>query len=57
MARVRERLKLVLPLTLFLILALLYLNTRSAAKTLIIVLAVPFSAVGAVWFSTCWDTT
>ena len=50
MARVRERLKLVLPLTLFLILALLYLNTRSAAKTLIIVLAVPFSAVGAVWF-------
>jgi Cu(I)/Ag(I) efflux system membrane protein CusA/SilA len=49
MARVRERLKLVLPLTLFLILALLYLNTRSAAKTLIIVLAVPFSAVGAVW--------
>jgi Cu(I)/Ag(I) efflux system membrane protein CusA/SilA len=49
MARVRERLKVVLPLTLFLILTLLYLNTRSAAKTLIIVLAVPFSAVGAVW--------
>ncbi|MGO9096003.1 MAG: efflux RND transporter permease subunit [Bryobacteraceae bacterium] len=49
MARVRERLKLVLPLTLFLILALLYLNTRSAAKTIVIVLAVPFSAVGAVW--------
>jgi Cu(I)/Ag(I) efflux system membrane protein CusA/SilA len=49
MARVRERLKLVLPLTLFLILTLLYLNTRSAVKTLIIVLAVPFSAVGAVW--------
>ncbi len=49
MARVRERLKVVLPLTLFLILTLLYLNTRSAAKTLIIVLAVPFSAVGAIW--------
>jgi len=49
MERVRERLLVVLPLTLFLILMLLYLNTRSAAKTLIIVLAVPFSAVGAIW--------
>ncbi|MEK7406182.1 MAG: CusA/CzcA family heavy metal efflux RND transporter [Acidobacteriota bacterium] len=49
MERVRERLKVVLPLTLFLILALLYMNTKSAAKTAIIVLAVPFSAVGAIW--------
>ncbi len=48
--RVRERLTVVLPLTLFLILMLLYLNTRSLAKTLIIILAVPFSAVGAIWF-------
>jgi Cu(I)/Ag(I) efflux system membrane protein CusA/SilA len=37
------------PVTLFLVLMLLYLNTRSVAKTAIIVLAVPFSAVGAVW--------
>jgi len=49
MERVRERLKVVLPLTLFAILLLLYLNTRSAAKTVIILLAVPFSAVGAIW--------
>ncbi|MGE5645114.1 MAG: efflux RND transporter permease subunit [Acidobacteriota bacterium] len=49
MERVRERLTVVLPLTLFLILMLLYFNTRSLAKTLIIVLAVPFSAVGAIW--------
>jgi Cu(I)/Ag(I) efflux system membrane protein CusA/SilA len=49
MQRVRERLKTVLPLTLFLVLMLLYVNTRSFAKTAIIVLAVPFSAVGAVW--------
>jgi copper/silver efflux system protein len=49
MERVRERLIIVLPLTLFLILMLLYLNTRSVARTLIIVLAVPFSAVGAIW--------
>jgi Cu(I)/Ag(I) efflux system membrane protein CusA/SilA len=46
MQRVRERLTVVLPLTLFLILMLLYLNTHSFAKTMIIVLAVPFSAVG-----------
>jgi Cu(I)/Ag(I) efflux system membrane protein CusA/SilA len=50
MQRVRERLTVVLPLTLFLILMLLYLNTHSFAKTMIIVLAVPFSAVGAIWF-------
>ncbi|HLK63779.1 MAG TPA: CusA/CzcA family heavy metal efflux RND transporter [Bryobacteraceae bacterium] len=49
MERVRERLKLVLPLTLFLIFLLLYLNTRSAGKTVMILLAVPFSAVGAIW--------
>jgi Cu(I)/Ag(I) efflux system membrane protein CusA/SilA len=49
MQRVRERMKLVLPLTLFLILMLLYANTKSVAKTFLIVLAVPFSAVGAIW--------
>ena len=49
MERVREKLTVVLPLTLFLILMLLYMNTKSVAKTLIIVLAVPFSAVGAIW--------
>jgi copper/silver efflux system protein len=49
MARVRERLKVVLPVTLLLVLMLLYMNTRSVAKTSIIILAVPFSAVGAIW--------
>ncbi len=49
MERVRERLMVVLPLTLFLILMLLYVNTRSITKTAIIMLAVPFSAVGAIW--------
>ncbi len=48
--RVRQRLLIVLPLTIFLILMLLYVNTRSIPKTMIIVLAVPFSAVGAIWF-------
>jgi len=50
MARVYERLKIALPLTLILIFFLLYANTRSLTKTLIVLLAVPFSAIGAVWF-------
>jgi Cu(I)/Ag(I) efflux system membrane protein CusA/SilA len=49
MLRVKERLKLILPLTLVLIFALLYMNTKSAWKAGIVMLAVPFSAVGAVW--------
>jgi Cu(I)/Ag(I) efflux system membrane protein CusA/SilA len=50
MQRVRQRLTIVLPLTGLLILLLLYLNTRSLTKTMIIMLAVPFSAIGAIWF-------
>ena len=50
MQRVRERLKMILPLTLFLIMMLLYMNTKSITETMLIVLAVPFSAVGAIWF-------
>ena len=48
MLRVRERLKIVVPVTLFLIFVLLYMNTGSAAKTGLVLLAVPFSMVGAV---------
>jgi len=50
MQRVKERLKLVVPITLFLICLLLYINTGSMPKTMIVLLAVPFSAVGALWF-------
>jgi copper/silver efflux system protein len=49
MVRARERLKVVVPLTLLIVLLLLYANTKSWAKTAIILLAVPFSAIGAVW--------
>jgi Cu(I)/Ag(I) efflux system membrane protein CusA/SilA len=49
MIRVKERLLVVVPLTLFLILLLLYLNTRSIVRTSMILLAVPFSAIGAFW--------
>jgi Cu(I)/Ag(I) efflux system membrane protein CusA/SilA len=40
----------IVPLTLFLVFLLLYMNTKSITKTMIVLLAVPFSAVGAVWF-------
>jgi copper/silver efflux system protein len=49
MQRAKQRLQLVVPLTLFLILLLLYINTRSVTKTLVVLLAVPFSAIGAIW--------
>jgi Cu(I)/Ag(I) efflux system membrane protein CusA/SilA len=49
MMRVKERLKLIVPLTLLLIFALLYMNTKSAFKTAVVLLAVPFSLVGAIW--------
>jgi copper/silver efflux system protein len=47
--RAKERLKLVVPVTLFLICLLLYLNTRSVPEVAIVLLAVPFSLIGAVW--------
>ncbi len=49
MLRVKERLKLVVPLTLLLIFGLLFMNTRSVFKSSLVMLAVPFSMVGAVW--------
>jgi Cu(I)/Ag(I) efflux system membrane protein CusA/SilA len=49
MARVRERMKVVLPLTLFIVFLLIYFNTKSLPKTAIVLLAVPFSAIGAIW--------
>jgi Cu(I)/Ag(I) efflux system membrane protein CusA/SilA len=50
LVRAEERLKLVIPVTLVLILLLLYLNFRSLAKSLIVLLSVPFSAIGAIWY-------
>ncbi|MBI1853898.1 MAG: efflux RND transporter permease subunit [Planctomycetes bacterium] len=50
MLRVEARLWIVVPITLFVIFVLLYMNTKSAVKASIVMLAVPFSAIGAVWF-------
>jgi Cu(I)/Ag(I) efflux system membrane protein CusA/SilA len=49
MLRVKERLKIVIPLTLFIIFVLLFMNTKSMVKTLIVLTAVPFSLIGAIW--------
>jgi Cu(I)/Ag(I) efflux system membrane protein CusA/SilA len=45
-----QRLAVVIPFTLLIIFVLIYLNTRSVARTAIVLLAVPFSLVGAFWF-------
>ena len=49
MLRAKQRLMIVVPLTLLIIVLIIYLNTRSAIKTAIVLLAVPFSLVGAFW--------
>ena len=49
MERATEKLKVVVPLTLFLIFFLLYLNFNSLPETLIVMLTVPFSLAGGIW--------
>ena len=50
MKKAEKRMILVIPATLVIIFLLIYLNTRSAVKTILVLLAVPFSLVGAFWF-------
>ena len=49
MLRAKQRLAIVIPLTLLIIVLIIYLNTKSFIKTAIVMLAVPFSLVGAFW--------
>lgn len=49
MQRAQQRLMYVVPMTLFIIFVIIYLNTRSVTKVAIVFLAVPFSLVGAFW--------
>jgi Cu(I)/Ag(I) efflux system membrane protein CusA/SilA len=49
MERARERLQIVIPVTLVLVIMLIYLSTRSLVRVGIILLAVPFSFIGAIW--------
>src|SRR5438309_5875194 len=50
LVRAEERMKLIGPFTLAVILLLLYLNFRSLAKSLIVLLSVPFAVIGAFWY-------
>jgi Cu(I)/Ag(I) efflux system membrane protein CusA/SilA len=47
--RIQARMKVVIPITLLLIALILYFNFRGVAQTLIVMLSVPFAAVGAIW--------
>jgi Cu(I)/Ag(I) efflux system membrane protein CusA/SilA len=55
MKRAQERLMIVVPLTLLVIIFIIYLNTQSWIKTAIVLLAVPFSLVGAFWMLHLFD--
>jgi Cu(I)/Ag(I) efflux system membrane protein CusA/SilA len=50
MERVREKLRLVLPVTVAIIFLLLYLNFRGVTESLIVMLSVPFALVGGIWY-------
>jgi Cu(I)/Ag(I) efflux system membrane protein CusA/SilA len=49
MERAREKMKIVIPVTMAIIFLLLYLNFRRLTETLIVMLSVPFALVGGVW--------
>jgi copper/silver efflux system protein len=49
MQRAKERLKIVIPVTLLIVIVLLYFNTKNVTKIAIVLLAVPFSLIGAFW--------
>ena len=50
MQRAKERLKVVVPLTLMLIFVLLYLNFRRVTESLIVMLTLPLALVGGIWY-------
>jgi Cu(I)/Ag(I) efflux system membrane protein CusA/SilA len=50
MQRVRERLKIFVPLTIAIIFVLFYFTFRSVAETLMVMLGVPFALIGGVWY-------
>ena len=55
MERAEKRLKIVIPVTLFIIFFLLYLNFKTIGDTLVVMLSVPFSLVGSVWLLSWLD--
>ena len=55
MERARQRLQIVIPLTLIIIFLLLYLNFKNITESLIVMLSLPFSLVGGVWLLYLFD--
>ena len=55
--RAEARMQIVVPVTLLIILLLLYLNFRRLTETLIVMLSLPFSLVGGLWFVMRWAST
>ena len=49
MARAKERLKMVVPVTLLIIFLLLYFNFSNVTESLIVMLSLPFSLIGGIW--------
>jgi len=49
MERAKEKLKIVVPVTLLIIFLLLYLNFKRITETLIVMLSVPFATIGGIW--------
>jgi len=47
--RANQRLRMIIPATVGIVMLLIYLSTRSFVKTMIVMLAIPFSAIGAIW--------
>ncbi|MXW63586.1 MAG: efflux RND transporter permease subunit [Bacteroidetes bacterium SB0662_bin_6] len=55
MERARQRLQIVIPLTLIIIFLLLYLNFKNITESLIVMLSLPFSLVGGIWLLYLFD--
>jgi len=50
MMRVKERMKIIIPIVIFSVFLLIYANTKSLFKTFLIISSIPFSLIGAFWF-------
>jgi Cu(I)/Ag(I) efflux system membrane protein CusA/SilA len=55
LAEMESRLRVMLPLTLVLIVALLYLAVRGLAQTILVLLSLPFAIAGSVWLLAALD--
>jgi len=47
--RAKDKLQVLIPLTIFVVFVMLYLNRKSVTESLIILFAVPLSLIGAIW--------